>query len=331
MITWWPEPRLLLAGTTDNRVIAFNEAGNQEWVFKLQFDPGFYGPGDDGPFTWLQYWPQLTGIHGLHTGVFLNGESQAFVGSTNTLDFVDRNGKLLKRLPVLRGMVDKFALFDDANGRRTLLLGRQPSDWDTLTVIDNVNLKPEPEGFHRPAPGHREIWAWMQNRPVYLACTDLDADGNQEVVTAIDGVWNRLSVWKTDGTPLAAVNFPPGEPPLHRNLPGVDVGDLNGDGKAEIIVATDRRILVALDHRCERIWSRPLPATPTTLKVLPAGKGRAARIVVGDETGSLLMFDGQGQIVRQARVDGRPTHVVAVESVLVVATDKGQVTGFSLE
>jgi hypothetical protein len=333
VLAWWPEHRLLLAGCTDDRVIAFDEAGRRRWVFVSEKDPRLYGPGDDGPFTWLEYWPKLTGIHGLFTGKFLDGGTQAFAGSTNTLDILSGDGKLLKRLPVLRGMVRRFALLDMEPGRRRLLLAREPSDWDTLTVIDNTDLKPEPEGFHDLPPGHRIIWAWMQNRPVYLAAADLDGDAAQEVVAAIDGIWNRVSIWDREGKPRASVNFPPGEGPLYRNLPGVEIGDLEGDGKAEILVATAGRGLVALDHRCERIWSRRLPATPTLLQFVPASTGQPSAIVVGQEDGSLLVFDGKGRIVGQARVEGRPARAALLPRgdhgpMLVIATDSGHVAFF---
>ncbi|MEW5979760.1 MAG: VCBS repeat-containing protein [Acidobacteriota bacterium] len=335
VLAWWPERRLVLTGSTDDRVIAFDDAGHRKWVFVSEKDPRSYGPGDESPFTWLTYWPKLTGIHGLHTGTFLNGQSQAFVGSTNTLDIIDEYGKLVKRLPALRGMVHQFALVNGKDGRNTLLLARQPSDWDTLTVIDNLSLRPEPEGFHDLPPGHRVLWAWMQNRPVYLNTTDIDGDGNLEVVAAIDGVYNRISVWDMNGAPLSSVTFPPGEGPLYRNLPGVEVSDLDGDGRSEIVVATAGRMLVALNHHCALLWSQPLPATPSVLRVVPALSDVPAAIVVGDENGSVVVFDSRGRLVRQAVVKGRPTHTALVPmgeaaSVLVIGTDSGQLAAFSL-
>lgn len=328
VLHWWSEQKLLLAGSTDDRVAAFDESGRLRWTFVSEKDPAWYGPGDDGPFTWLTYWPKLTGIHGLYSGEFLNGGTQAFVGSTNTLEILNGRGELLKRLVVLRGMVHKFALFGGPGPRKTLLLARQPSDWDTLTVIDNVTLKPEIEGFHEMPRGYRVLWAWMQNRPVYLECTDLNGDGRLEVVAGIDGVWNRVSVWKTDETPLATVNLPPGEGPLYRNLPGVGTGDLDGDGKKEIVVATNGRVLVALDYNCVRRWSRRLPATPTVLVVAPDPRG--ASIFVGHDDGSILLFDGQGRIAGQAQVEGRPARAALLPGGRVaIGTDRGQLAVFS--
>lgn len=334
VIHWWPERRLLLAGTKADTVVAFDEAGRRAWTFTLQFDPGFYGPGDDGPFTWLKYWPELTGVHGLYTGTFLEGKSQAFVGSTNTLDILDERGKSIRRLPVLRGMVRRFASFERHDGRITLLLAREPSDWDTLTILDNVDLRPEPEGFHDLPPGHRAVWAWMQNRPVYLSVADLDVDGRKEVVAAIDGVWNRVSVWDTDGTPWCSVNFPPGESPPYRNLRGIDAGDLNGDGKQEIVAATAGRVLVALDSACNPLWARRLPQPPTALVLIPTSRRHTPAIVVGDESGSILAFDNNGRLLRQGRVDGRPTHFLRLPHAhgtteLGVGTEAGRLLRFA--
>ncbi|MGI6459263.1 MAG: hypothetical protein ACOX5J_04085 [Candidatus Hydrogenedentales bacterium] len=39
MLHWWPEPQLLLAGCTDEKVIAFDRDGNRQWEFVSKMDP----------------------------------------------------------------------------------------------------------------------------------------------------------------------------------------------------------------------------------------------------------------------------------------------------
>lgn len=334
VMRWWPEYRLLLVGCVDEEVIAFDEEGNRRWVFVSDKSEASYTGGDDFPSVWNSYWPGTEGIHGLHTGVFLDNKTQAFVGSTNTFEILDQHGKLLKKLVILRGMVHKFALLN-RDDHIELLMARSPSDWDALTVLDNEKLQLQIEGFHEAPPGHKVIWAWMQMRPVFLSVQDMDSDGTLEVVAVIDGVWNRVGVWKADQTPLAAANFPPGQGgQVYRNLPGADVVDLDGDTKMEIVVATAGGTLVALDHQCRRIWSRRLPAAPTVLKAVPAAGDDPPWVLVGCANGSLLGFDGDGQVIAQGKLEGRPVQAELVElgeaqPMVVVGTDQGHLAGFT--
>ncbi len=71
---------------------------------------------------------------------------------------------------------------------------------------------------------------------VTVAAGDLDGDGKAEIVTGVGpGGGPHLRTWKNDGSALHATGVMAGDPNFTGGI-NVAVGDLTGDGKAEIIV-----------------------------------------------------------------------------------------------
>ena len=175
-------------------------------------------------------------------------------------------------------------------------------------------------------------WASMSRD--HLFYEDLDGDGSKVVVSEINGVWNRVTVWKSDGTPLYNAQFGPGEVIPARNMRGLDVADLNGDGKQEIITATSGGLVVALSCKCEKLWSRRMTSPPTVLKAVTPQAAAAPVILVGCEDGGVVVLDGKGQVIRRGQVKGAPTRIEEMlleggRKVVVVGTSQGQAVGLA--
>ncbi|MBT4819356.1 MAG: hypothetical protein HON70_26855, partial [Lentisphaerae bacterium] len=97
VIHWWSEHQLLLLGCRDEKVIAFAADGERKWEFVSEMDAEF--TRNAIATHWFKNaHPTHRGIHGLHTGVFIDGKSQAFVGSACTIEIIDENGQFLKRI-----------------------------------------------------------------------------------------------------------------------------------------------------------------------------------------------------------------------------------------
>ncbi|MHC4643277.1 MAG: hypothetical protein ACYS32_16655, partial [Planctomycetota bacterium] len=118
MLCWWAEHRLLLVSCADEQVIAFDETGKRKWIFTSVMDLAVFRAAKT---YWFKSAPGHEGIHGLFTGNFLNGKSQAFVGSACTLEILDENGKLLRRMPQFWGKVSHFAIIDGPDDTLNLL------------------------------------------------------------------------------------------------------------------------------------------------------------------------------------------------------------------
>ncbi|HJN18118.1 MAG TPA: FG-GAP-like repeat-containing protein, partial [Armatimonadota bacterium] len=321
MVHWWPEHGLLLAGCVDEQVIAFTLSGERKWIFTSEMHPDVYKAAKT---YWFKSAPGHEGIHGLTTGDFIDGESQCFVGSACTLEIIDGDGQLAKRLVQFWGKVSHFQFVDGPAGSTNLLAARRYNGTNTVAIINNETLDPTPRGFYGVPSGHTYVGGWSSMNRDHLMYVDLDGDGVKEVLSEINGTWNRVTVWDAKGTPLHDASFGPGDRIMAKNMRDLDVGDLDGDGKMEIYVATSAALIVALNNECEKLWATRLSSPPTVLKVV----GDA--IVVGCESGMVVTLDGAGKMVNIGQVDSAPTDITAVGNVVVLATRDGEVKRFSV-
>ncbi len=165
----------------------------------------------------------------------------------------------------------------------------------------------------------------------HLFHVDADGDGKKEIISEINGSWNRVTVWNEDGQALYNAQFGPGDSIPVRNMRDLDLADLDGDGKLEIITATSEGLLVALDCHCQKVWSVRLPSPGAQLKSI-VSQGAPA-IVVACDNGDVLKVDPQGRIAARGHVDGKATQIAGVTAgdapLVVVATDTGAVAAFA--
>ena len=321
VLHWWPEPGLLLAGCVDEQVIAFDvNTGARAWVFRSQMDPAVFRAAKT---YWFKSAPGHEGIHGLHSGTFLDGQSQAFVGSACTLEVLDAGGRLAQRIPVFWGPGHEFALIDGDDGSANLLIAREPTDSHALAIVNSRTLDAKPRGYHGVPAGHTSIGGWACMSRDHILYEDVNGDGEREVVSEINGTWNRIGVWSRDGTPLHNAQLGPGDPIPARTVRDLCLADLAGDGTKHIISALASGVVLSLDCQCQRVWSRRLSSPPTVLACV--GEGEATRLAVGLEDGRVVVLDGQGREVGQSQVKGKPVRVATEGVRVVLGTDGGQV------
>lgn len=324
VLHWWDEHRLLLAGCLDEQVIAFNEDGGRQWVFTSVMDDAVFRAAK-------QYWFKSAhpGIWGLASGVFIEGSSQVFVGSACTLEIINENGELVHRMPVFWGPGHRFKLIDGPDGSINLLIARQPTDGEALAVVNNRTLTQVGRSFHTVPPGHTHVsgWAVMSRNHIYYE--DLNGDGDKQVVSEINGFWNRVTVWDREGRAQHSAVFGPGNGIPYRNMRGLLVADFDGDGTMELITATASGLVVALDHECNRLWSRRMDSPPAVLELLPSPEG-PPWVVVGCDDGTVLALDGAGELVGMAEVQGTPTRIAPASAadgtpLVMIGTNRGEV------
>lgn len=326
-IFWWDKPKLLLAGCVDEKLIAFDEQGQRQWIFISEMDPAVYEAAKQ---YWFKSAPGHEGVHGLFAGPFLNGKEQCFVGGACTLEIVDEKGQLVKRMPLFWGPGSVFQLMPRPDGTIELLVAREPTDGHYLYAVSNKDLKVR-TGFADVPPGHTYVGGWANMSRDHIFHVDLDGDGQKEVVSEINGAWNRITIWNEDGKALYNAQFGPGNPIPARNMRDVDLLDWNGDGKIEIITATAAGLLVALDCRCQKVWAKRLASPATVLKTITT-QGAPA-IVVGCENGDVLLIDNKGEIAARGRIEGVPNKIISLEAegqaLVVLTSDKGVLAGFA--
>ena len=326
VIHWWPEARVLVAGCVDEQIIAFDPVtGDRVWVFTSQMDAAVWRAAKT---YWFKSQPGHEGIHGLASGAFLDGVgatgTQLFAGSACTLEIINGHGHLLKRLPVFWGPGTQFRLIAGPGGAPRLLLAREPTDSHALAVIDRDTLDGTPRAFADVPEGHSDIggWACMSRGHIYY--TDVDGDGQPEVMSEINGTWNRLTVWAADGTPKYNLQLGPGDAIPARNVRDLELIDIDGDGLPEIVAALSSGLVLAANGRCKPLWTRRLDSPPTVLAAFSGGDG----LLVACEDGSVVALDGEGKITGVATMDGSARHALRVNGGVALGTDTGQVTVF---
>ncbi|MBM3473366.1 MAG: VCBS repeat-containing protein [Armatimonadetes bacterium] len=324
MVRWWPEHELLLVGCVNEHVIAYTLDGQQKWVFTSEMDPAVFRAAKT---YWFKSAPGHEGIHGLFTGVFLDGKSQCFVGSACTLEIIDENGKLLHRMPIFWGPVSDFSVIAGPEGSLNLVCSQRYNGTDVAAVVNNRTLDPNPRSFYAVPAGYTDVGGWSAQNRMHIFYEDLDGDGTKEVISETNGTWNRVTVWDANGNALYDASFGPGDSIPARNMRDLDIADLNGDGKQETLAATWLGLIVALDNHCEKLWATKLPSPPTAMKVVRSTDG-TPWIVAGCEDGTVLALDATGKIIRLGAIDGAPTTIAAEGTVALLGTSKGQVKGF---
>jgi hypothetical protein len=325
LLRWWPEHRLLLAGCVDEQVIAFGPNGDRAWIFTSEMDPAVFQAAKT---YWFKSAPGHEGIHGLHTGTFLEGRSQAFVGSACTLEILDEHGKLIHRMPQFWGKVSHFTIIDGPGNSLNLLASRKYNGTNRVAIINNQTLNPSVRGFDGVPQEVTYVGGWSSMNRHHLFYVDLDGDGVKEVMSEINGSWNRITVWRADGRPLYDASFGPGDRIPAKNMRDVDVGDLDGDGTLEIVTATSLGLVVALDHQCRKVWATQLNNAATVLKCVPRNDGPSS-IVVGCEDGEVLLLNSLGKVTHRGEMLGSPTQALLFDGTRVVlASNKGHLKAF---
>ncbi len=326
MLRWWAEYKLLLAGCADEKVIAFNEAGERQWEFVSEMDPAVFRAAKT---YWFKSAPGHEGIHGLHTGAFLDGKSQAFVGSACTLEIIDEHGQLIKRMPQFWGKVSLFKIIPTAEDILTLLAARKYNGFNAVGMIDNKSLNPDPRGLHTVPEGHTYIGGWSSMNRHHLFFEDFDGDGEKELMSEINGSWNRVTVWDKYGTAKYDASFGPGDRIPALNIRDMDTADLDGDGIPEILVAEKTGLLVALTGTCERLWGVNVGGPPVVMGALTPVDGNGPVIVVALEDGTVKVLDSAGAVSKQGNVEGTPVCVEKLgDGSLALALDSGAVVLF---
>jgi hypothetical protein len=325
VLNWWEDHGLLLAGCDNEEVVAFDENGNEKWIFTSVMDQAVYEAGK--PYWFKSAYP---GIYGLYSGRFDNGKSRAFVGSACTLEIIDENGNLVKRMPIFWGPGRQFLLTDSPDGSRNLLIGRYGNDFVTLVAVNSKTMAESYRGYHEVPEGHTFVNGWDAMNRYDNFLTDLDGDGKKEIVSAINGAWNRITVYNLEGRPLYNAQFGPGIKGARTNMRMMDTGDIDGDGKQEIVAAISAGFVNALNSRAEKLWATQLLSPPAVMKVIKDDS--FTWICAGCEDGTVVALSGKGKILKTGKVNGKPVDLQVMSTpegkAAVILTDTGGINGF---
>lgn len=327
---WWAACKLLLVGCMDDQVIALNTNRRRQWEFTSKMAPEVE---KTGKFYWYKSTDFYPGVWGISSSRFLDGKEQAFIGSACTLEIIDSNGKLIKRIAEYWGPLNIFALVPQPDGSVSLAAGRAYSGSPLFNVVNNRKPDAVSYGFLEIPKNSDRVVGFTTINNTAIFCTDLDNDGKQEVVVTHNGAWNRVLVYDVQGKPLYQANLGPGEPPVaaypsspvgsRKNINNIIIADFPQSPR-QIIVALSKQTLLSLDPHCKRLWSRELDSEPVLLET------GAHHLFAACRNGDILQLDAAGRTVCKGQITGRPTAMQTIGNNLLVGSEQGEIFAFKL-
>ena len=246
------------------------------------------------------------------------------------MEILNEDGRLVKRLPLFWSVIRQFLMADATDGSKNLLVGGWPNGANDLTTINSKNIAETGRGFDRVPAGYSFVGGFMTMNRYDNFLADLNGDGKKEIVSAINGSWNRITIYNQQGEPLYNQQIGPGVSTPRANLRMMDVGDIDQNGKPEIIAGLSSGFIVAFDGKLKKQWAKELSSPPVVLKIVKSPSGNWICVGCGD--GTVLAMDEQGRIIRRGKIPGYPVDLQIVdnsgETLAVMTSDTGEVRGY---
>jgi hypothetical protein len=176
-------------------------------------------------------------------------------------------------------------------------------------------------------------WSTTLDAPVYFVkAADLDGSGQMKIVALTNKFTDVANVYVLDADGKKLWTYEIGSGIYQASENTISVGDMNGDGNKEIVVATYKKGVIALDDEGTVLWNFPMDNTVTAVYIPQSGGGVVASsnpyLYIFDRTGTVKLREdiGAGALVIQSGdIEGNDNEL------LVLATkSKVQVFDFDL-
>jgi hypothetical protein len=322
----------LLAGFKDDMLRAFSRDGKEMWSVKAAIHPSFMiGDHYDAPwFTDPRPPFNMTGVYSVLAGDFWGkGKEEIAIGRPCTVEFYDLNGRLNARAPTRWGNNTALAIQQNPGGYGKdpiLLAGKAYTGSPQLSGINKTYSNISDNLFGEIAPGFTNMHAWLQRGLSGLRVADINNDGSDEVIFTLSGHWNELRAYSGSGKILWMKSFGPDKGGGAPFMSAIEVSDLNGDGRKEIIVATKKGWVIAFDHLGNQLWGKSFDSGVTSLSTNENHRLLAA----GCEDGALVLLDAAGRQVAGGDMKAAVTSVVFSDNGVTAGSAKGIVGHFDL-
>ncbi len=221
-----------------------------------------------------------------------DGRQQAVIAGREELIALDGNGKVLWRWRT-KGRFMTYPAVLTRPGQSSTIFAADNRGW--LSCLDGTG---------------KEVWHAQLKGPSSWSASvvcDLEGDGTFEVIQTDEtgvvwafaaGTGKELWQAKVKGVPVSPA-----------------VGDLDGDGKPEIVVATGEGIVTAINNHGGVMWERKIggssPSWATSAPVIFAGSDGRARVAAASSDGQFVCLDGNGEVLWRRALRGSAASTIS--------------------
>ena len=319
-----------VVGLDNDLVIAFDSKGNQLWQEKAEVSQRFWLNGH-----WRAPWftDVKRGCHGVLALRFIRWQddkpAEIAFGRACTVEMRRLDGSLIKRLGLEWGNRSTLAESVYTDGKKILLAG----NWHRALSANMFRITDKYEAvkwvYSGLPGGYTRIHGQGQGYR-FPILTDLDGDGNKELILALCGSWNDLVVYdaKTQKAKWARVFGASGGPQWSNSsymsenpdslVSSVQAGNVNDDPNLEIAVGARSGWRWLFDAVGRVVWAHHTPEAVTGLAIAEK------HVYVGFSNGIVNKLDTAGEPVQTAKLAGAITQITAIPGCLICASDSGQ-------
>ena len=331
VIEFQPSKRRLLVGCKDEKLIAFDLAGQNVWEFTSVMAPEMmtYGP--------YHHKSAHPGVMALLISDF-TGVEHIYVGSVGTIEILDEDGKLQQRVHPTYYRMDNLVLqpTDGQEPGQLLLVGSNPGHPNLFAL--NADEKPVDLQLNADHVGtFMGSFGFGSVGRTHLFPVRLTPGGPLELLGTFAGAQNRVVIWNRTGKALRGINLGPDQPASStlpygsstselRHFQGLAALDLDGDGKLEITAVTRRKRLFIWDSELKERAIIILPEIPQ----LMVGAPTDGKVVIGFTDGLILASAADGKLIPVGKLPTRIVSLQIVGKTVFTGDEKGTLARFEL-
>ena len=292
--------KLLLVGTAEEKLYAFDETGKLLWTHIAKCATP---PEKQKHYYWYK---------GAYPGVYAISslKDEIYTGGACTVERIGADGKVIRRYEQFWGPVTWLAPFRCGDGEERMLSARLNTCHSAELFLVDPKRDTSSSAFQKNLPGWRNFTGFNAMRRSQVVPADVTGDGKQELVAASCGMYSWINLYDNSGKPLAQVNL--GGRPM---LSGLAAG-------RDLVVSVDplRRLMIfdgKLNVRvCRELWFNP--------RDVVIWNGRLA--VLYDN--GVMLFDRDGKTVGRLAVPGAQRMKRLTDGTLAVADSRGKIAFF---
>ncbi len=147
-------------------------------------------------------------------------------------------------------------------------------------------------------------WVASLDNPVYFVkAVDVDNDGSMEVVALTNKYLNSAGVYVLDSNGSVIWNHPIYESIYQASEDTISIADLDGDGMQEIVVATYKEGVVALDYKGDLVWSYLTDKLVRSVHISDIDDDGKPEVLFGSNP-YLYFLDSHGNLKDKTNING---------------------------